>query len=480
MNTFFNSHSVRMTFLMLATSFLFTACGGGGGTADTAVTPPVATASTGTVVILLTDAPVDELSEINLDVTEVILIGDMGQQTVFEGNQRINLLDLANFSQPIIFGEVEAGSYTKIRLRIENIELVEKGTGMTMYPKLPANGKIDLLDQGGFAVVPGRTLLAEIDIDANKSIHIVGTGSNKYLFRPVVNVNIMDGGLPAKLVRLEGVVAEIFDEPAGSFLLCHAEEADSCVIVNVSEDTCLFDTEGRPTTVDALAVDDPVVVIGAFRHEDDGDGDTGNGSDGDGDSDAGRVDMDLEIDAIVIEIGGNEQQINGVVVNPPNENGKFELAVGDGQTMTVQLQDGTKIFGADGPLGPEALLTGTTILVEGVVEMSENPDVNDLIWAALIFVDVEHDEESLSGEILDEPDPATRTFRVSADSGDVCVEVAEEAKIILVSQDSDGTVSKEGMFSDLELGQSVVVFGQSGVGGCFQANEVVVDLTGQP
>jgi hypothetical protein len=58
--------------------------------------------------------------------------------------------------------------------------------------------------------------------------------------------------------------------------------------------------------------------------------------------------------------------------------------------------------------------------------------------------------------------------------------VLEDATIILVSQDSDGTISKEGMFSDLEPGQSVIVFGQSGVGGCFQASEVVVDLTVQP
>jgi len=460
---------------MLTSLFLFTACGGGGsGGAPAAVAPPVAGTSTGTIGLLITDAPVDSLSEINLDVTEAILIGDMGQQTIFEGSKTINLLDLANFNEPIVFGEVEAGSYSKIRLRIENIELVEADTGITHHPKLPANGKIDLLDQGGFAVFPGRTVLVEIDIDANKSIHVVGTGSDKYLFRPVVKVNVLDGGLPSKLARLEGVVAEIFNDPAGSFLLCHAEQADSCIIVNTSEDTSIFDAEGKPTTVDVLAVNDPVVVIGRFRHEDDDDGD------GDSDNDAGRVDMDFELDALVIEIGGTASQVKGVVVNPPNDNGKFELAVGGGQTMTVQLQDGTKIFGVDGALDPAALLTGTTILVEGVVEMSDNPDVNDLIWAALVFVDVESDEESLSGEITDEPNPDTRSFRVSADSADICVEVAEEAKIILVSQDSDGTISKEGMFSDLELGQSVVVFGQSGVGGCFQANEVVVDLTGQP
>ena len=459
MNNLFLSRSAKTPCLLLAMAFLVSGCGGGGsGAADTAVTPPVATVSTGTIVLLLTDAPVDELSAINLDVTEAILIGDMGQQTVFSGNKTINLLDLANFHQPIVFGEVEAGHFTKIRLRIENIELVDENTGQSTFASLPANGKIDLLDQDGFDVFPGRTLLVEIEIDANKSIHIVGTGSGKYQFRPVVKVNIMDGGLPAKLARLEGTVAEIFDDPAGRFRLCHAEDAESCVIVNLAEGGNVFGPDGQPVDFDTLAVNDSVVVIGTFRF----------------------VDMDVELDAIVIEIGGNASQVKGVVVNPPNENSKFELAVGGGQTMTVQLQDATKIFGVDGPLGPEALLTGTTILVEGVVEMSDNPDVNDLIWAALVFVDVEDDEESLSGKIVEPLDAVNESFILMTDGGDVCVEVLEEATIILVSQDSEGTISKEGMFSDLEPLQSVIVFGQSGVGGCFQANEVVVDLTVQP
>jgi len=474
MSTLFLSRSARMSFLLLATAFLLPACGGGSGAApDTAATPPVATASTGTVVLLLTDAPIDELSAINLDVTEATLIGDTGQQLLFSGNKTINLLDLANFDQPIVFGEVEAGSFTKIRLRIENLELVDKNTGMSTFPSLPANGKIDLLDQNGFAVFPGRTLLAEIDMDANKSIHIVGTGSGKYMVRPVVKVKFMDGGFPEKLARLEGVVAEdMFDPAAGKFLLCHAEDSESCIVVNVGEDTCVFGPDGMPVGIDTLVVGDTVVAIGRFRHEDDDDGDS--------DSDDGRVDMDVELDALVIEIGGNAAQVKGVVLGEPDDNGKFELGVGEDTTMTVQLQDTTKIFGKDGLFDPTALLVDTVIAVEGVVETSDNPDVNDLIWAALIFVDDKDEVESLSGTIAPDPDPDTESFILITDGGDVCVELLEEAEITLVSQDADGTMSENGDFSDLKAEQSVEVFGHSGVGGCFQADEVVVDLTAQP
>jgi Domain of unknown function (DUF4382) len=492
MSGLFMSRSTRIPFLLFTMAFLLSACGGGG-PADTTVIPPVATTDTGTVVILLTDAPIDELSAINLDVTEATLIGNTGQQIVFSGNKSINLLDLANFVQPIIFSEVKAGSYNKIRLRIDNLELVDKNTGVSSFPRLPANGKIDLLDRGGFAVFPGRTLLAEIDIDANQSIHIVGTGNGKYQFRPVVKVNIMDGGLRAKLVRLEGVVGEIFDDPAGRFLLCHADQTDSCVIVNLAEGGSVFDPDGLPGSIGKLMVGDPVVAIGAFRHDNDDDGDSDSDSDSDtdsdsdsdsdsdtdsdSDSDSDGVKMDVELDAVVIEIGDNATQTKGVVLSEPDQNGKFQLGVGEDETVTVLVQDGTRIFGKDGERGIDAIVIDLTIVVEGVVVKSENPDQSDGINAALIFLDDAVAKESLSGKIVEPLDSVNRSFNLATDRGDMCVEVADDAKIILVSHGDDGSVSEEGDFSDLAPGQSAEVFGYSGVGGCFQANEVVVDLS---
>jgi len=516
-------HGVRMPFVILALAFFISACGGGG-SADSSVTPPLATSSTGTVVILITDAPVDQLSAIKLDVTEATLIGGMGQQQIFSGNKSINLLDLANFDQPIGLGEVEAGSYTKIRLQIENLELVDKKTGESTYPILPANGKIDLLDQGGFAVFPGRTLLAEVDMDASKSIHIVGTGSGKYQFRPVVKVDIMNGGLPDKLARIDGVVAEIFDDPAGKFLLCDVENSQSCIVINLAEGGCVFDAEGLPVSFEQLMVNDRVVAIGRFRHEDDDDGDsdsdvdsdsdsdsdmdsdgdsdgdsdsdadsdsdsdsdTGNAADGDSDSDSDsdRVDMDLELDAIVIEIGGNAMHIKGVVASRPDENGQFQLTVDSDQVVIVELQNGTKILGEDGELGPDAIVVGAEIDIEGVVARAETADDPDPIRAALIIIDEQDEDDSLSGTIIEPLVEAlisdNRSFNLATDDGDACVDLTDEPKITLVSQSSEGTVNENGEFSDLELEQSVEVFGHSGVGGCFQANEVVVDLTGQP
>ena len=509
------ARGVRIPFALLTITFFFAGCGGGGGSTspDTTVNPPVQTIETGTVGLLLTDAATDELSAINLEVTEAILIGGMGQQTIFSGNKIINLLDLTNYVEPIVFGEAQAGSYSKIRLRIASLELVDKTTGESTFPKPPANGKIDLLARGGFAVFPGRTLLIEIDMDANNSIHIVGTGSGKYQFRPVVKVKIMDGGLPAKLARIEGEVAEIFDDPAGRFLLCDFEIKEDCIIVNIAEGGSIFDAEGLPVSFGEMVVGDPVVAIGALRHEDDDDGDsdsdvdsdsdsdsdmdtdgdsdgesdsdadsdsdsdsdTGNDSDSDSDSDEGRVDVDVELDAIVVEIGGNASQVKGVVSSAPDDQGQFRMTIEKDETVVVQLQEGTKVFGHDGELGPDAIVEGISVEVEGVIVKPELESDPNLIRAALIIISDDVTVEKLTGTIAEPVDPENMSFNLATEDGDRCVELTEDAEITLVSQGQDGAVSEMGEFSDLAAGQSAAVMGQFSMGGCFQADEVIVE-----
>ena len=83
----------------------------------------------------------------------------------------------------------------------------------------------------------------------------------------------------------------------------------------------------------------------------------------------------------------------------------------------------------------------------------------------------------LSGNIIDPLAAVTMSFGLATDSGDQCVELVEDAVITLVSQSGDGTMNENAEFSDLAVGQSVEVFGHSGIGGCFQADEEVVDLT---
>jgi hypothetical protein len=87
------------------------------------------------------------------------------------------------------------------------------------------------------------------------------------------------------------------------------------------------------------------------------------------------------------------------------------------------------------------------------------------------------DDEILLGKIMVPLDPVNESFVLATDGGDLCVELADKAHIILVSYSDDATVNEEGEFIDLAAGQTAAVFGHSGVGGCFQANEVIVEET---
>ena len=443
--------SVNLVFLRRsATATLFVmflamaACGGGSG--DSAPQDP----GTGRVGILLTDMPTDDFKAIYLDVTEATLIGESGQHTVFTGNIRINLLDLENYVQPIALADAPVGTYTKLRLRITNVELVEHDD-TTHNPRLPANGKIDLLDQGGFDVLAGRTLVVEIDIDANKSIHVVQTGNAKYNVRPVVKVNFMDVGLPDKLARIEGRIDTILDTTAGTFVLCSLDNPDFCIDVDLADDGCVLDVNGQPTTFDALAPEDIVVVIGRYE----------------------RVNDTLAIAAAFVEQGA-ASQYRGTVNSKPGDDGTFLMIDRDGNEITVELQkDCTRVFGPDGEITDAAALEiGLGIEVEGVMIPPAAEGDPTLLRAAMILIDGDDEDEQLSGTIA-EPvvDP---NFHLMTAGGDICVVVEDGAIITLVSD--GGATMEPGDFSDLLADQTADAFGELGIDGCFHANELVVQI----
>jgi hypothetical protein len=433
---------LRITILFLA-SLSLAACGGGSGSD--------ALPATGTVGIFLTDDPSDDFAQINLNVTEAMLIGGDGQPSLFQGSKKIDLLDLTNYNEPIVFGEVPAGTYTKIRLYIDELQLVPHDRSANIYPKLPANGKVDLLDQGGFEVLPGRTVLIEIDVDANKSIKITETGSGrKYNFRPVVKVDIMDGGLPDKLARIEGIVKEIPAEPAGRFVVCAMDTLDNCIDVDSDSATSFFDNEGLDTEFTALEIDDPVVVIGRYE-----------------------VEPEILLNALVVEIGGGAVQVSGKVVSKPVD-GQFLMLGNNGTEVIVEIQRGTKFFDASGEIMPESIRVGANLEVEGVFPPQVNNIGPMLMRAALIFIEAE-DDQQLSGTIIAPLDTVARTFGLATSEGDTCVRVEENAVILLV--DTDAGEVEQGTVENLELGQNVDLFGTTASDSCFVANEVIVDVS---
>lgn len=439
----------------LGISLALAACGGGGGGESSSNGLPGPVPTTSTVGLFFTDKPTDEFSEINLHVVEAILIGGEGQQTLFQGSRAINLLDLTNYNEPIIFGEVPAGNYTKLRLNIDALELVPHDDSAAIYPALPANGKIDLLDQDGFDILPGRTVVIEIDMDADKSIKITGAGNGRsYKFRPVVKVNIMDGGLPNKLARVEGIVKEIPADAGGSFVLCTVDMPDNCINVQSGDETSIFDNQGLGTDFVSLMVDHPVVVIGRYE-----------------------IEPEVLLNAMVLEIGGNAEQISGNVVSEP-VGGEFLLFANDGNDVVVELQDGTRFFDVNGEISPDSIVVGAELEIEGVMPDKADAADPDLIRAALVFFEAE-DDEQLSGTIIEPLDAAARSFGLTPTEGnDTCVRVDADADILLV--DTAVSEAQAGTVDDLALGQMVDLFGVTAADSCFEANEVIVEVVPAP
>jgi len=236
--------------LLFLLAGLLTACGGGGGSSSSTTTA----SKTGSVGVMLTDLPADPslFTSINATIERVELIGgDGGRVALFEGPpETVDLLRLRNEAVPFTFrDDVPVGTYCKVRLTLTNpngLELVLAADGSSYFPKLPGNGKLDLLARDCFTVAPGASVTLQLDMDAGKSIHIVQTGSKTdYNFRPVVFIDVINTSFTGKLVRLEGVIAD-FDATAQTVLLCdalptHQEGDPDCASIELGADSAFFD-----------------------------------------------------------------------------------------------------------------------------------------------------------------------------------------------------------------------------------------------
>lgn len=227
---------------------------------------------TGTVGILLTDKPADPslFLSINAAIESAELMGsddDEERITLYSGpTKTFDLLRLRNEAIPFTYkDDVPTGTYCKIRLTLSDLELVladetpEDATdNETYHPKLPGNGKLDLVAKDCFEVGAGAVTTLQIDIDAGNSIHIVGN-NNGYNFRPVVFIDVLSQDFESKLVRLEGTLTKT-DDDEQILLLCNAIptthiQSEGCVEVALGDDTAFFDNqeyEGMPRALDEL------------------------------------------------------------------------------------------------------------------------------------------------------------------------------------------------------------------------------------
>jgi len=468
-----------LAFAALFLAFVLVSCGSGSVSTNTG--------QTGSVALLLTDAATDDFAEVNVTITRAELISDSLKVTILSTTKTVDLLKLEDETSLFALSSgVPSGWYNKIRLYVSDVELV-KHDSTKIYPKLPGGWKIDLNPREAFFVKPGGTLLLQVDLDANKSIHVVKTGvEDKYIFRPVIFIDILKGSERGKLLRLYGQVRNI-DSLSMKFELCPPEtiyraavtttasfvdaerNVTTCVPVYASTSTSFFDINGDPAVFGDLAENDLITAVGNIRI------DTHSAS-GDG------YDLDvMGLDAVVIE-WGKFLRLSGIVMNAPDPATRvfdFELYPGQGfptGTITrVELQSGAKVYSMAGTELTEADITpGLKARIDGVLSLSDtSPDTLKAALAVLYqnpFTALNKIEGmvmnlSATGLTFDLYDPATSTTE--------CVVVENTTSIFLITTDASGYASTEITPGDIANTQSLQVYGGFISSGCFSAQTIL-------
>lgn len=490
----------KRLFFVAVMTLLVSSCGGSGAgsegapasdpVADTNV-PDATDATDGAkVTLLLTDAPSDEFDEINVTISSISLLGGDEQIVLFEGLETIDLLMLENFADLFAITEdVPAGSYSKIRLQIDDLQLVRKDDDgnitETIYPDLPGNGKLDLNPRDSIELSPGDDVVLQLDIDARRSIHIVGTGNGRYRFRPVVFVELFDEANDGKAVRINGEIVAI-DESAGTFEVCQQSpsssdddsESDSngnsntdgdvddegdCLTVNTSENIGFFDGNADSAAFADLMVGDSVLAIGQFVYGD-----------------------ESMFNSSVVAIDSDDVfgRYSGVVVNAPDANNTFDLLLDVGQgfvsdsVISVMVTPGTGVADEKGErLDTSFIEPGVEAEIDGLLMLSNtDPDVLKAIYLMLdIDNDGDSDEEevSISGQVLS-IDESTNSLVLATTESDRCVVLDEHTEIFLITV-VDGVSSTDAIpLSEIEIDAMADVYGDESVDGCVVSRTILV------
>jgi len=151
----------------------------------------------------LTDAPIQDLTAVNIAVTGVELQPNSGDRLSFEFDEtkNINLLDFQNGeSVSLLEGEdVPAGDYKWMRLMLNEDNLTVAETDGSVGDVFVPSGAQTGLKTNGFTVAQGSNTDYTIDFDVSKSIVDPQSNNNPqnadYFLRPVLRlVNNLETG----------------------------------------------------------------------------------------------------------------------------------------------------------------------------------------------------------------------------------------------------------------------------------------------
>ncbi len=157
------------------------------GSDDWTAGPPTGGPEAGSVEILLTDAPLDDVDEVyvTFDSVQVQAKDAGGWVSVTSTVQTFELLSLqGGLTEPLGLTTLSTGTYGQIRLGLIDAWLVADGESHDL--EIPSGDTSGLKLNHGFEIQGGVRTTITLDFDAAKSIH--RTGNGRYIMRPVIEV----------------------------------------------------------------------------------------------------------------------------------------------------------------------------------------------------------------------------------------------------------------------------------------------------
>jgi len=175
--TLFPKRSIARSLLGAAIFVTLLAAGCGDGSSPTAP-------SGGNLAVRMTDAATDEASQVNVDITGLVVKPHGGAETRISNEIGVvDLLRLRNADMLLAAANVAPGDYDFVRVELDaaRSNVVEKATGETR-PLQIASGQIDV--NGGFTVQTNHQTTILLDFKADASLQHLPTGV--WLMTPVI------------------------------------------------------------------------------------------------------------------------------------------------------------------------------------------------------------------------------------------------------------------------------------------------------
>jgi len=231
------------------------------------------TSQQGSMILMMHDAPVDDFREVWVTVESVTMLSadadsSAAGEVVLDEAVRMDLLALDSLAQIVAAVDVEAGSYSKIRLQISNPEFIRDDdsvfTGDDVH--LVANGHVDLNTQGDVFIVEDEVTIVSLDVDLDNSLQINQTGNGRYILRPQIFVdNDMSG---EEGIIIDGATITSIDLNADELTLSTSEiDSGVDIVVETNNNTEIQTAGGLPLALTALLIGTNVDVVGTIDVE---------------------------------------------------------------------------------------------------------------------------------------------------------------------------------------------------------------------